>query len=940
MDDLSSLDWSLPSSAKAPQTTSTNTASSTFCPPLRPTPSPFASGRNTPLSAIGSGASGSAIGVKPPITKPAQDSFSNLVNFSSGKSGANLTLREQQERLEAEKRKKEEEARKRAQAQYGDGQFWDSLGQRTAAPATSRTASPAIAPPPPAFKATGVLNGKPQDPDEDLFAAFKAETQVDNSSYYPPPTTSAKASGLDLSNPHAWNQGTTSSGPSLGDDDDDPFGLNQLKPTTASAPQPSTQAALDDDDDLLGDLGKPVDQVRRKQPEPSFTREPEPGKPIEDSSSDSEVDEQGPGSDDPFEKAVAQLVDYGFSPDQARRGLTESGAGINVQAAANWLLDDAHRQAKAKAKARSAAGEQARDGSDERTSSRSRNGGPAWMREGGVDDGSRSRDNRSPASADGDLARTAAAVGTSFLKTANSLWKTGQKKVQKAVAEFQQDGDPSQPKWMRSTQQERMEAEARQAAEVTDEALMLEPGMRPGRRPAKLGPEARASSNVSSRDQSPAMHGPGPVQGRSNPVPKWQQSNQSSSLDPRSRLSKQAIEEQSAQAYVSPARRKKAATPQPQPEPQPEPQRPAEPEPDLLFNSTALPTSRPAAPSRPAQSSAPTPRQAARPSPSPAPRSAPAARPPRQIPNVSAIALQSSTKHRLDGTAHFKRGDYAAAHASYSSSLAAIPQTHPLAILLLCNRALTSLKTGEPRQAVEDADSALALIGPGKGEGEHVELQDNNEKRDMRELYGKALTRKAEALEQMEKWADAGTVWQICVESGLGGPTATAGRQRCQKALAPKPAVKPTPKPTPAAARPRPRPAAAGAAQSSGQDSEAVQRLRAANQAADREGTEKLALVDKVDARVAAWRDGKRDNLRALLGSLDNVLWEGSGWKKVGLHELVMANKVKIIYMKAIAKTHPDKLDPNANTEVRMLAGFVFSTLNEAWDKFKAENGL
>ena len=29
-----------------------------------------------------------------------------------------------------------------------------------------------------------------------------------------------------------------------------------------------------------------------------------------------------------------------------------------------------------------------------------------------------------------------------------------------------------------------------------------------------------------------------------------------------------------------------------------------------------------------------------------------------------------------------------------------------------------------------------------------------------------------------------------------------------------------------------------------------------------------------------------------------------------------------------------------ATTEQRMIAGAVFSTLNEAWDKFKAENGL
>jgi tetratricopeptide (TPR) repeat protein len=261
--------------------------------------------------------------------------------------------------------------------------------------------------------------------------------------------------------------------------------------------------------------------------------------------------------------------------------------------------------------------------------------------------------------------------------------------------------------------------------------------------------------------------------------------------------------------------------------------------------------------------------------------------------------LQTSTRHRIEGTAHFKRGDYAAAHTSYSSSLSAVPQTHPLAILLLCNRALTALKTGEPREAVSDADTALELIGPGKGEGESVDL-DGNEKRDMRELYGKALTRKAEALEQMEKWADAGAVWQTCVESGVGGPTAIAGRQRCQKALAPKPAVKP--RPAAPAARPRPAPA------SQKKDSDAVERLRAANKAAEKEDGEKFALVDKVDARIAAWREGKRDNLRALLGSLDGVLWEGSGWKKVGLHELVMANKVKVVYMKAIAKTHPDKV--------------------------------
>ena len=39
-------------------------------------------------------------------------------------------------------------------------------------------------------------------------------------------------------------------------------------------------------------------------------------------------------------------------------------------------------------------------------------------------------------------------------------------------------------------------------------------------------------------------------------------------------------------------------------------------------------------------------------------------------------------------------------------------------------------------------------------------------------------------------------------------------------------------------------------------------------------------------------RRGKRDNLRALIGSLDTVMWESSGWKKVGMHDLITTGKV------------------------------------------------
>ncbi|KAI5924066.1 hypothetical protein F4810DRAFT_143392 [Camillea tinctor] len=913
MDDLSGLDWSSTKSTKPQSSNPTNAPS--FYPTLRPSPSPQPSGRSTPLSAQPSASA----------SKPATDSFSNLVSFGSTKSNANLSLKERQEQLAAEKRRKEEEQRKKLQSQYGGGQFWDALGQGSAS--ASRTVSPAT----PSFGGGLGSSGQAAKPtqddgDDDLFAAFNKDTKVDNASHYPPPSrplsgnsNSAPAiNQLDLTNASAWNQPTAKGGSGFGsngggasannDDDDDPFGLGDIKPK----PQPQKQTTIaQDDDDLLGDLGRPVEEVRRKVQ--AAQPQPEPGKPIEESDSDSEPEPERPprrDGSDPFDKAVADLVDMGFTAENARRGLTESGAGLNVQAAVSWLLDDAHRQTRNKQTPRDRSSEPARrDDSQPRNNS----GGPAWMREDQSNVPSRG-DSQSPASMD-DFSKKAAAMGNSFFKTANSLWKSGQKQVQKAVADFQQEGgDPNQPKWMRDAQQTRVQPgrPAPQTRDVTDEAMMLESGMRP-EKPSRSSQSQRGPS----RDQSPSLP-MRPSTQQSSRTPKWQQD----SLDPRARLNKHTIEEQSAHAYVSPARRKKT-TPQPTPQ--------VEPEPDLLSGASAPRPSQP----KPQRSAQPSP-SVAKPSSSQSSSRPITPRPPpptRQIPQVSSSILQASTRNRLDGTAHFKRGDYDAAHTAYTNSLSGIPQSHPLCIVLLTNRALTALKTGSPKQAVSDADAAIGIIGPSRGEGEKVSLPDG-ETRDMKELYGKALSRKAEALEQMEKWADAGTVWQLCVEAGVGGANAITGRQRCQKALAPKP--KPTPRPA-QPARPKVSAMSDFAPQKS---SEAVQRLREANKAAEAADDEKFALSEKVDARISSWRDGKRDNLRALIGSLDQVLWEGSGWKKVGLHELVIANKVKIHYMKAIAKCHPDKLPQDANTEVRLIAATVFATLNESWDKFKAENGL
>lgn len=224
---------------------------------------------------------------------------------------------------------------------------------------------------------------------------------------------------------------------------------------------------------------------------------------------------------------------------------------------------------------------------------------------------------------------------------------------------------------------------------------------------------------------------------------------------------------------------------------------------------------------------------------------------------------------------------------------------------------MTGLKIGEPKGAIDDADIILQFIGPSKGEDETIDLGNGEAAKPMKDFFGKALMRKAEALEQLERWEDAAHAWKLAVESGHGGGNSIQGRNRCEKAAGiSKPLSKPaapvkkwptsTPKKTSALS------GLSGGAVS--RDSEAVSRLRQANEAAERADEEKFALTESVDAKIAAWRNGKQDNLRALLGSLDTVLWPESGWKKIGLSELVLPNKVKIQYMKGIAKVHPDKV--------------------------------
>jgi hypothetical protein len=917
MDDLAGLDWSQP--AKKPSNTPA------AFPPYRQSPTPQQSGRSSPFVGLPAQQAGARVSpattaaFKPPSkpATPANDSFAGLVSINSGKTAtSSLSLQERQKQIQEQKLKQEAERRKQYDATFGgaDSSHWNTLGSGKSTPdpaafaairpvtnvSASQGLSRTINKP---FAGLDTTSKRPtQSPpaEDDLLAAFNSAAPVDASSHFPPaaygsgrntPTLSANISRghTPLPQPSASN--------AFADDDDDMFGLKQMA-QKSSSPAPQQPQANDHEDDILGLLGKPVSEFEQEQrrlrveeKKQAAARRPSPGA----------MNEQ--------DKAVAELIDMGFPADRSAIALATTESGLDVQAAVGWLLNQAHAEAKQKTQSHSQdrsrrdpdeLGDQPRRDASKSNTRRTREteAVPAWMK--GEEGRSRSGQRRQEdGGQEKDVTQLASEIGTSLFKSANSLWKTGRKQVQKAVADFQQDGDPNMPKWMRDAQAaETAPQKARkQRADVsaTDEAMMLEGGGRPSK-------SSRSSESRQHTDELPVRQRREPEGGRDgfsdrmasrSPAPQ----QQSSGLDkrPATRLTRQEVEEQSAQAYVSPARRKKT-TPQPQVD---------------LFAPDPAPPTQTSRQATPAQSNNPflqatstsklrTP--ARTPSP-PRPKA-----PPRRIPPVSSSALNSSASDRQKGSEAFKRGDYSAAHAAYSSALSPLPQSHPVTIVVLCNRAVTNIKVGDPKAAVADADAALAIIGISRGEGEKIATGGIEGEKDMKEFYGKALMRKAEALENMEKWGDAHQVWKEAVQNGVGGAISISGRNRCEKAASGgNKAAAPT-RPPPVR-KPAPRPSAmsdlgGGVAK----DSEAVKRMKAANAAAEKADDEKFALTDQVDAKLIAWKGTKSDNLRALLGSLDKVLWPEAGWKKVNMGDLVMPNKVKIIYMKAIAKVHPDKV--------------------------------
>lgn len=666
---------------------------------------------------------------------------------------------------------------------------------------------------------------------------------------------------------------------------------------------------------------------------------------------------------------IGQIVEMGFSPQQARIALAATDTGIDVQAALDSLLNAASAENSHPSNGRDS-GDSGRQLSEEEAwerreaererQRRRRNGGGGGApsgREAPLATQRESAPNRERERPDDDPSSAAATetaqqlreqadkvllqaseIGLNVFKTANAFWSSGKAQLQKAYEERKAAAGGASP------------ANGASAAAGPGGAGGAGRGGRPRWATAEVGEEDDEGSHIRTPrqtggfrdedDDDDADENGRPEEPRKPARP----SVPNLEVDllggggsgDSGRLSVPATETAGGAGYKSPHRRR--------------PGREAAASSNPAHAPAATPGATSSSSSRRPPGQAP-PQQASKPTPRTRTKIT------RTLVPASASSLSQSHSHRTKGTAAYKLGAYADAESSYSRAIAALPAGHVLLVPLMNNRAAAKGKIGDMRGVVDDSTAVLQLIEPSSSSSSSLSLDDGKEKFNpanehalppidvgaangepeivnLADGYVKALQRRAQAYEGMEKWDSARADWERLVSAdwgaalrirdeavrgvgrcrrmvggGGGGPASStapsASRTTTNASSSSAAAAAAPPKPKP---KPKPRPIQDLADLNANNSSQGVAKLRAQASTQEAEDLERVRLKDSIDAKLVGWKGGKESNLRALIASLDTVLWPELGWQKVGLHELVTPNQVKIRYMKAIARVHPDKV--------------------------------
>lgn len=122
-----------------------------------------------------------------------------------------------------------------------------------------------------------------------------------------------------------------------------------------------------------------------------------------------------------------------------------------------------------------------------------------------------------------------------------------------------------------------------------------------------------------------------------------------------------------------------------------------------------------------------------------------------------------------------------------------------------------------------------------------------------------------------------------------------------------------------------------------------VSRLNAEEEANKKRGEERQRVKKAVQPRLLKWcqeATGKQKDIRALMGTMHTVLWEGIKLEPISMGKLIEPRGVRINYLKACRVLHPDKHDPNWTAEQKYIAEEVFHALETGYSEFSEKNNL
>ncbi|SPO30179.1 related to SWA2 - Auxilin-like protein involved in vesicular transport [Ustilago trichophora] len=973
MDDLLDLSWQ-PTQTKPQSSSSSSFNNNTTTNSALASPSSKPNYYGSSSTSTSASASNNAAASK--TTAAHSDAFSSLFSSSStAKQQANLSLAQRQKLASEQALRKAQDEKRRNDALWSgieSASFGGSAPSRQQPPsATWRLNSPAPTSAAPSNTASNSSTQAAQDPWD--FDAFSSALPSKSTSTASKPTSTPTSS---ITPPNAQ----LSNDPFDFDSFDSPFDAPKLALDTQDQ---------DHVDDILGALAMPVSDAPKQSLSPLDPRVAALSSSTSTSSAgSSRVPSPASGtrpvggrstpaarSSSPPPHVIGQIVEMGFSPQEARRALAQTETGVNVEAALELLIgsgnashqtheDDERLARKLQAREHSQAQSQStsfRDSDDQDDAQhmqhREQHHHPRHPEQRGTHPRAPGRATPNP---DGDAAADwqqqadqlyaqASEIGTSVLNKASAFWSSAKAQAQKALDErnraaAERSTTPSDAGSERHRARRWGAASAGAGAARTKEwegkpkwmidaerAQEAESGTASNQTSADVPMAAGGFKDSDHEDDEPAQQVPEPP-----------------TRAPRRPAAPAAGVAAAAAAMSSAASALWGGKAEDNPQHVPRHQSPSQASPSVPARSAASAGIK--APYASPNRRGPT--RSAAPSPIP-PKTSQKRRP---IPSDASHSISSANRNKQEGNDHFRRGAYGDAETSYTRGISALESSSSDSIRLvplLSNRANVRLKNGDAAGTIADCDQLLTIILSLFGGSQRdangkiavyrasqeaalpAELAEIN----LRETYGKALVRRAQALEASERWKQAKADWEVLLEyekaEGSGVKTATSnmkfareGLYRCGKMLGEKvvgSAVSSGATLRSGGTRTRTRLEKSGEEKAS--EAFANQQV---SQAA--EANAKFQLKDSVDAKIDAWKKGKETNLRALLCSLDTIVWPELGWKPIALHQVLDQAGLKKNYTKAIARLHPDKLKKEATIEQKMIANAAFAVLNDAWN--------